>query len=263
MQFKEILYTKKDGIATITLNRPEVLNALNATMMEEWATAIEGANQDEDVRVLVVTGAGRGFCSGADLKALNNRPELPPKERKDRLRSVFQGIPLALKNFCKPYIASINGVATGGGADMASMADIRIASDRARFSINQLRIAGLAIDGGYYFHTRVLGLAKTLELAMTHRFFDAEEALRLGYISKMVPHDQLPEATKELASQLVKGPPIALQLAKRLIYQSLEVSLDKHLEDVEMAWLLNETTEDFKEGPRALLEKRPPLFRGK
>ena len=169
MQFSDIEYKKDGRIATITLNRPEVLNALSPTMIDEWVAAIESAKHDDDVRVLVVTGAGRGFCSGADVKALATTPDSLLIDRRDQMRKGIQRIPRALESFDKPYIASINGPATGAGFDAATMADIRIASDRARFAINHLRVARLSADGGYYFLTRILGVARTLELVMTSR----------------------------------------------------------------------------------------------
>lgn len=263
MDFKEIIYTKEEGIATITLNRPHAMNAFSPTMLNEWVTAIEDAKYDEDVRVVVVTGAGRGFCSGADVKAMSSRTELPIHQTRYRERLTVQRLPRAVESLDKPYIAAVNGPAVGGGFDQASMADIRIASDRARFAINHLRISGLSGDGGYWFLVRILGIAKTLELALTYRFFDAEEALRIGYVSKVVPHDELPAATKELATQLAKGPPIAMQLAKRLIYRSAYLGLDEHLEDIEAAAMINQSTEDRKEGPRAFAEKRAPVFKGR
>ncbi len=263
MGYEQIIYTKQDGVAIITLNRPEMLNALSPTMIQEWVSAIESAKYDDDVRVLVLTGAGRGFCSGADLKAMAAEPDADLIQKRDHMRRGVQRIPLALSSFDKLYIASINGPATGAGFDACSMADIRIASDRARFSMNHLRIAGLSADGGYYFLTRLLGIGKTLELAMTWDFFDAAEALRIGYVRQVVPHDQLADVTRELATRFAQGPPIAMQLAKRLIYQALDVPLDKHLEDVARAWLINEATEDFREGPRAFMEKRPARFKGR
>ncbi|MFC1941800.1 enoyl-CoA hydratase/isomerase family protein [Chloroflexota bacterium] len=263
MDFKEIIYTKEEGIATITLNRPEVLNALSPNMLDEWVAAIESAKNDSDVRVLVVTGAGRGFCSGADVKRVATRDGSLPVMQRDQTHKGIQRIPLALESFNKPYIASVNGPCVGGGFDQASMADIRIASDKATFTINHLRMGGVSRDGGYYYLTRILGLTKTLELVLTYKFFDAQEALRLGYVSMVVPHGELTAATREMAAQLAKGPPLAMQFAKRLIYQSQDVSLPKHLEDVERTYLLNESTEDFKEGPRALIEKRPAQFKGR
>ena len=263
MIYEQIIYTKENGVATIALNRPEVLNALSPTMIDEWVSAIECAKYDDEVQVLVVTGSGRGFCSGVDLKAMVAAPDAELIQRRDHMRRGVQRIPLALSSFDKLYIASINGPATGGGFDACSMADIRIASDRARFSMNHLRIAGLSADGGYYFLARILGIAKTMELAMKFDFFDAAEALRIGYVSQVVPHEQLGDSTRDLAARFAEGPPIAMQFAKRLIYQSLDIPLEKHLEDVAKAWLINEATEDFREGPRAFVEKRPPRFKGR
>lgn len=262
MDFKEILYTKKDGIATITLNRPQVLNAFSPTMLSEWVTALEDAKYDDEVRVLVVTGAGRGFCSGADVKATAAGRPIVGGGRYDARLSV-QRLPRAVESLDKPYIAAVNGAAVGGGFDSASMADIRIAADTATFSINHLRISGLSADGGYYFLTRILGIARTMELVLTYRFFDAQEALRIGYVSRVVPAAELLEATYELAGQIAKGPPVAMQLAKRLIYRSLALGLDEHLEDVEAAIQVNNNTEDRVEGPRAWAEKRAPIFKGR
>ncbi|HLE82153.1 MAG TPA: enoyl-CoA hydratase-related protein [Dehalococcoidia bacterium] len=262
MEFKEILYTKKDGIATITLNRPHVLNAFSSTMLNEWVAALEEAKYDDEVRVVVVTGTGRGFCSGADVKAMASGKPIVGAGRYAARLSV-QRLPRAVESLDKPYIAAINGPAVGGGFDTASMADIRIAADTATFSINHLRIAGLSADGGYYFLTRILGMARTLELVLTHRFFDAQEALRIGYVSRVVPAAELAQATWELASMIAKGPPVATQLAKRLIHRCLDLGLDEHLEDVEAAIQINNHTDDAQEGPRAWAEKRTPIYKGK
>jgi 2-(1,2-epoxy-1,2-dihydrophenyl)acetyl-CoA isomerase len=261
VEFKEILYTKKEGVATITLNRPEILNAFSPTMLTEWVAALEEAKYDDDVRVVVVTGAGRGFCSGADVKRMAaDRPIVSGGRYQARL--TVQRLPRAVESLDKPYIAAVNGAAVGGGFDTASMADIRIASDRATFSINHLRIAGLSADGGYYFLTRILGISRTLELVFTYRFFDAEEALKIGYVSRVVPAAELQQTAFELASQIAKGPPVAMQLAKRLIYRCQDMGLDEHLEDMEAAIQINGHTEDSKEGPRAWAEKRAPVFKG-
>ena len=221
-------------------------------MFGELVDVIENTKHDDNVRVLVITGAGRGFCSGADLKILTTGEAFHP-----------QRLPKALASFDKPYIASINGPAVGGGFGLASFADIRIASEKAVFSMNHLRVAGMSEDGGYYFLSRILGVAKTLELVLTCHFFDAQEALQMGYVSRVVPHGELVNATKELAAKLAAGPPITTKLVKRLIYESTSVSLEKHLEDADRAWHLNENTEDVKEGRQAFLEKRQPAYKGR
>jgi 2-(1,2-epoxy-1,2-dihydrophenyl)acetyl-CoA isomerase len=252
LAYKDILYSEDDGVATVTLNRPHVLNALSPTMFGELVKAIENAKHDNKVRVLVITGAGRGFCSGADLNILTSGQAFQP-----------QRLVRAFATFDKPYIASVNGPAVGGGFGLTTFADLRIASDRAVFSMNHLRVAGLSEDGGYYFLSRILGVARTLELVLTCRLFDAREALQIGYISRVVPHADLADATRELAAKLAAGPPITTRLVKRLIYESTTVSLEKHLEDADNAWHLNEGTEDVKEGRQAFLEKRQPYYKGK
>jgi 2-(1,2-epoxy-1,2-dihydrophenyl)acetyl-CoA isomerase len=262
MDFKEIVYTKKNKIGLITLNRPEILNAFSPTMLDEWVTAINDAKYDDGVRVLVVTGAGRGFCSGANVKAMDS----PGRQSSATARydsNFIQRLPKTVEGLNKPYIAAVNGAAVGGGFDSASMADFRIASNKARFAINHLRISRLSTDGGLFFLTRILGVSKTLELVLTYEFFDAEEALRIGYVNRVVPHNELMPATMEFASKLAQGPPVALQMAKRLIYRCYESTLTRHLEDVDAAMVINEGTQDYLEGPRALREKREPLFKGK
>ena len=262
-QFQEIIYTKEDGVGLITLNRPHIMNAFSVQMQEEWVAAVEEAKYDDEVRVLVVTGAGRGFCSGADVKSLARREELPVGQRRHLERLTVQKLPRALESLDKPYVAAVNGPAVGGGFDVATMADIRFASDRATFSINHLRIALLSADGGYYFLTRVVGLPKTLELVLTRKVFDAQEALALGYVSRVVPHDELMAVTMNFARDLAKGPPMAMQIAKRLIYRCLDQTLDEHLEDMEAAMTIVRGTEDAIEGPRAWAEKRAPNFKGR
>ncbi|MBI2846768.1 MAG: enoyl-CoA hydratase/isomerase family protein [Chloroflexi bacterium] len=271
MEFKEIIYKKDGHIAYLTFNRPEALNAITPTMVDEWVAALTDAKRDTDVRVLVVTGAGRAFCAGADVKGLAKRDsrdlsveeERPLAEKLNIGRQGIQKIPRSLEDLDKPIIASVNGPAVGGGMDIASMCDIRIASEKARFGMSHLRISRFSMDGGYWFLQRVIGKAKTLELVLTCRIIDASEASQMGYVSKVVPHEQLEAATKELATQISKNPPIAVQLAKRLIYHAEGSTLDELLEEVELSHVLIEGTEDYKEGPRAFVEKREPQYKGR
>jgi 2-(1,2-epoxy-1,2-dihydrophenyl)acetyl-CoA isomerase len=261
MEFKDILYTKEDGIATITLNRPQTLNAVTSGMHHEWIKAIEDAARDDEVRVLVVTGAGRAFCAGGNPRAIDHMRQAPVK--REVIEDVPQGLARAVMALEKPYIGAINGAAVGGGMDSASMCDIRIASDRARFSMAFVRMGVIPATGGCYFLPRIVGIANACELIWTGRMMDAQEALRMGYVSKVVPHDELETATKELATQLAKGPAVAIRMAKRLIYRSLELDLNKALYDHDLAMLVVASTEDAKEGPRAWVEKREPIFKGR
>jgi len=268
-EFREIIYEKREGIAILTLNRPDRMNALTNRMMEEWATALRDAQRDEEVRVVIVTGAGRGFCTGADVKDIAagvgtvDLTERPPAERRYFLRYTVQQVALAAADLDKPYIAAINGPATGAGMDMASMADIRIASEEARFSMAYVRVGLIPGDGGCYYLPRIVGMAKALELIWTGDIIDAQEALRIGYVSRVVPPDRLMEETLQFARRLAQGPQVAIQQAKRLAYRSQNVDLVTALEMAEYAQLICLSTEDMREGVRAFMERRPPRFKGR
>ena len=260
MEYQEIIYTVEDYIATITLNRPETLNAFTETMLNEWVDAIETVKTDSKVRVLVVTGAGRGFCSGMNVRGAAAGGEAPPLyARRNYMRLGVHRVPRALESLDKPYIASINGPAAGAGMDMASMADIRIMSDKARVGMNYVRVGLLPGDAGCYFLPRIVGIAKAFELIWSGRMIDAEEALQIGYVSKVVPHDELPAATRELCLQFTQAP-VATQFAKRLVWRGIDMYRNINLEMAEMAMLINSTTPDTKEGPQAWVEKREPQW---
>jgi 2-(1,2-epoxy-1,2-dihydrophenyl)acetyl-CoA isomerase len=261
MEFRDILYNKEDSIATITLNRPRALNALTATMAKEWMIAMEDATNDDQVKAVVLTGAGRAFCAGRDMRYGEDEFESFSPFAKSKHGE--QNTARVLAALDKPYIGAINGPAVGGGMDYASMCDIRIASERAKFSMAYVRMGLPPAAGGCYFLPRIVGIANACELIWTGRMIDAQEALRIGYVSKVVAHDELEAATKELATRLAKGPAIAIRLAKRLVYHCFELDLEKALEEHQKAMLIALNTEDAKEGPRAWLEKREPTFKGR
>ncbi len=267
MNFEQVLYDKSDGVATITLSRPERLNAFTRQMLDEWYAALQDAHLDPDVRAIILTGAGRGFCTGADVRAgaaegLMQR-ERSLAENRNFLRDSVQRIPRLLALMEKPYIAAVNGAAVGAGMDMASMADIRFAADTARFGMTYVRMGLIPGDGGCYYLPRIVGLARALELIWTGRLFDAQEALAMSYVSAVVPADQLMDYTREFALKLAAGPAVAIQQAKRLTYRSLELDVDGALDLAQQAMLLCQTTEDAREGPRAFVEKRDPQFKGR
>jgi len=260
MGYQEIIYAVEDYIATITLNRPEALNAFSDTMIDEWADAIEAAQKDPKVRVLVVTGAGRGFCSGMDVRrAAGGGQEAAIYTRRNYMRLGVHKVPRALDSLDKPYIASLNGPAAGAGMDMASMADMRIMSDKARVGMTYIRMGLLPGDAGCYFLPRIVGIAKALELIWSGKMIDAEEALRIGYVSKVVPHDELPSATRELCLQFTQAP-VATQFAKRMVWRGIDMFRNINLEMAEMAMIINSTSPDATEGPRAWVEKREPKW---
>jgi 2-(1,2-epoxy-1,2-dihydrophenyl)acetyl-CoA isomerase len=270
MDFEQILYDKSEGVATITLNRPERMNAFTDVMIREWAHALEDARLDRDVRAVIVTGAGRGFCAGADLRggsgvtenAMAERPATAA-DRRNWLRDGVHYVPRAVQLLDKPYIAAVNGAAVGAGMDMASMADIRIASDRAKFAMSYAKVGLIPGDGGCYFLPRIVGIAKALELIWTADFVDAEEAMRIGYVTKVVPGDDLMSSTREFALRLAQGPAVAMQMAKRLVYRGLDASWHEAFEMAGQAMAIAQATEDAREGPRAFVEGRPPKFEGR
>ncbi len=269
MNFEQIIYDKQDGIATITLNRPERMNAFTAKMIDEWYAALWDAHTDPDVRVVIVTGAGsRGFCTGADvggggpLGGLQNR-QRTAVENRNFLRDGVQRIPRLVSLMEKPYIAAINGAAVGAGMDMASMCDIRFAAESARFGMTYVRMGIIPGDGGAYYLPRIIGTARALDLIWTGRLIDAREALAMGYVSAVVPDDVLINFTREYALKLAKGPAVAIQLAKRLVYRSAHADADAALDLAQQAMYIAQGTEDAVEGPRAFAEKREPDFKGR
>ena len=267
MSYTELIYTKEEGVATITLNRPRVLNAFTPVMIEEWSRAIEEAKLDPEVRVVVVTGAGRGFCSGADVRSFREREQTdsnPVVDGRYWLQHSVHRVPLALRTLDKPYIAAVNGPAAGAGMDMASLADLRFASETATFTVSYVNVGIVPGDGGCYYLPRLIGVARALDLIWTGRTMEAPEALRLGYVSQVAAPEQLMGTVMAYAKKLAKGPQVAIELAKRLVYEGLETNnLFKELRSAEHAMLIARATDDAREGPRAWAEKRSPQFLGR
>jgi enoyl-CoA hydratase/carnithine racemase len=270
MEYEDVIYEVQDSIATITLNRPERMNSFSDALLSNWAGSITRAAEDDDVRVVVVTGAGRAFCAGADLKARAEQNEIlaasedqTPAMRRNSLRHSVHRVPQALQYLDKPYIAAVNGPAVGAGMDMASMADLRFASDQARFGMAYVRVGLVPGDGGAWLLPRLVGLQKALELIWSGELFGADEALEMGYVSKVIPHDSLLDEVYAYAAKLAAGPPITMQLAKRLVYRGLETSFMEGLDAAQAAMTVVQTSDDSKEGPRAFAEKRQPNFQGR
>ncbi len=262
MEYKDIIYTKKEGIATITLNRPDRRNAFSPEMSESISRAIEDAAKGDDVRVLVLTGTGQAFCAGADVKAMAEKFSQAGSKGREPATEDFHLYPL-LHRFEKPIIAAINGIAVGGGLDIALACDIRIASDRARFSTAFIRRGLIPSGGGTYMLPRLLGIDRACQLIWTGDMIDAKEAERIGLVTMVVPHKELESATMELAEKLVKGPPLAIQRAKRIIYEGLHMDLESVLKNAASAINELKQTEDHKEGATAFVEKREPVFKGR
>ncbi|MBI2866400.1 MAG: enoyl-CoA hydratase/isomerase family protein [Chloroflexi bacterium] len=257
MATADIVCQVSDGIATVTLNRPRSLNALTTPMRHGLAAALQAAQEDKEVKVVVVTGAGRAFCSGADPRELAT-----PEKEEEAVQSCYLLL-RAVKSLEKPYIAAINGPAAGGGMDMAALCDLRIASDRAKFNPAYLRLGAIPAEGGGYLWPRIMGLPRALELLWTSRVFDAEEACRIGFLNRVVPHDELMPATLELARQLAQGPSVTIRLVKKELYETMGWDLSAAIELTHRYLEQVRQTRDLWEGPRAWLEKREPRFQGR
>ena len=264
MAFEFVLYEVKGGVATITINRPERFNALNAALRQELLDAIGLSEERNDVRAVVITGAGRSFCPGGDVKALKDAVDAEATNPlSQRLAPIRDKIVLAIRNSGKPFIAAVNGPAAGGGMNLALACDIRIASTAAKFGQSFVR-RGMHPDwGGTYFLPRLVGLAKACELIWSGKAVDADEALSLGIVSQVVEPNDLMPTVLEMASEFAAGPPVAIRLAKRAIYRAMETGLREALEFETYAQNICLETDDFKEGVRAFVEKREPTFSGR
>ena len=258
----DLLYEVKDKIATITLNRPDKLNAFTGPMIDAWAKALAEAQADDGVNVIVVTGAGRAFCAGGDVARMREtRPT--PLENKNQLWENIHRVPRTLEAMDKPVVAMVNGVAVGAGMGMCLMCDVRIASEEARFSTGYVRVGLVPGDGDTYFLPRLVGASKALELLWTADFVDAQEALRLGIVNRVVPAGDLAQQTRAFAEQLAGGPQVPIRMIKRLVYQSLRLDLRTHLDLVSSHMAVVRETADHAEGVAAFKEKRTPKFQGR
>ncbi len=260
MSYETIILERRNGIGTLTLNRPEKLNAMNRKMTEELESAVVEVAKDRDVRVLVITGAGRGFCSGADV---GDMAQAATSVESRYWTQTAHKVILALADLEKPVIAKMNGVAVGIGCSLALSADIIIASENAKLSLIFARI-GLIPDGGSLFHLpRLVGPAKAKELVFTAKMVDAKEAERIGLINRAVPADELDSEVETLAKQLAEGPTVAFGISKKIINKGLGMDLSSVLECEAFGQTIAGTTEDAQEGVIAFLEKRKAEFKGR
>lgn len=262
-----LIDTTAEGVRTITLNRPEKLNAVNVALADELPIAVDEASKDSAVRVIVFTGAGRGFCAGLELSQENlaqmrDRGKNSPQSKLDGLDWVGRWA-LSVNHAEKPVIAAINGPVVGAGLGLALAADIRLISDAAVISTGYSRI-GLCPDAGVsYFLPRLVGLARATELIFTSRDIKPDEAAAIGLVARVLPAEGFAAQVAEYAKQLALGPPIALSLAKRLLTQSLNTDLMTQLQAELSSIHQCLASEDTAEAMRAFAEKRKPSFKGR
>ena len=261
MSYEALILRKEDSVATITLNRPERLNAISPELISELISATEDIGQDESVRAVILTGAGRAFCAGGDVKDLLSQTTDPP-ELMGRSLEAARMI-AGMRNVPKPLIAAVNGPAVGAGCNLALACDMIFAAENATFSEAFISL-GLHPDcGGVYLLTRLVGVARACELIFTGKTISAREAERIGMINQVVAAEQLESTVKELAVRLANGPSTAIGLAKTTIYQGLTMDMASVLEAEARAISLCIATDDAKEGIAAFLEGRKPVFKGK
>ena len=263
MDHRPIIYRKEQGVATIILNRPRALNALNAEMIDELLHALEQAGEDPEVKVLLLTGAGRAFCFGADISEFRRAQEQSPQDSAWNLLLKSQKIIRLLSSMRKPTIAALNGFATGLGLDLALACDLRIAAERAKLGEAFVSMGLLPDGGGTFFLPRLVGLAKAAEMIFTGEAIEALEAERIGLINRAVPTEDLIKSAQELADKLARGPTLAIGLAKEAIWRNLSQDIDSALKFEAQSQKACLESEDHREAVNAFLEKRDPRFRGK
>jgi enoyl-CoA hydratase len=248
MPYSTVIYTKKDHVAYITLNRPEAGNTINQQLAQELEDVCRQINQDEDIYVIILTGAGdKAFCKGS---------------QQDKSGTVYSAA-TAIASIDRPVIAAINGDALGQGLELALSCDIRLVSDRARFGFSQVAQGLIPFDGGTQRLPRIVGRGKALELILTAETITAQEALEIGLVSKVVSGANLAAEAEALAKTIAAKGPIALRFIKEAVNKGLDLTLEQGLRLEADLYFLIHTTADRTEGITAFLEKRPPKFKGK
>lgn len=273
-----VLEDISDHVATITLNRPDRLNALTRQVEEELAAALQRADESEDVRVIILTGAGRGFCAGADMESLGEigsldwenadleelKEQIVPAMPRPGTAVDFQKRYSYFPAISKPVIGAINGAAVGLGFILPLYCDIRIASDKARFGTAFAQRGLIAEHGISWMLPRLVGISNALDLLYSARLIDAEEALRIGLVSRVVPHDELLSTAGDYARQLATSvSPRSLRVIKKQVYEALFLTLGDAIEVANDEMMESFQCEDFQEGVAHFLEKRPPAFSGR
>jgi len=280
VEYKHVEVTLEDHILTLCLNSPDTLNALSLEMMDEIVGVLDTAHHDPEVRVLIITGAGRAFCAGGNVKAMGeisddnarahplerplwNVPSMSVADRLKLRRQTGREVMVSISKLDKPTIAAVNGLAAGAGCDLSLVCDVRFIAESARFSEIYVRRGLVPADGGMYWMPKIVGLGRALEILYSGDWVDSKEAYRIGLANRVLPDAELMDATRQFALRLADGPPLALHAIKSGVRQlnvpDFEESLGLSYEMCE--YLLQ--TEDHKESVAAFTEKRPPVFSGR
>ncbi len=263
MEYHSIQFKKENGKVTVTLNRPRALNALNGEMIGELLSALRRIAEDPEVKVLILTGAGRAFCFGADVSEFSRHKDQETQEAMILLLQKSQEIIRLLAGMPIPTIAALNGFATGLGLDLALACDLRIAAQRAKMAEAFISMGLIPDGGGTFFLPRLVGLAKAAEMIFTGEPLSSTEAERIGLINRVVPNEDFVKVIEGLADKLVRGPSLALGLAKQALWKNLQGDLDSALKIEAQSQRICLASADHREAVQAFLEKRGPVFRGK
>lgn len=258
-EYKTIILEKKDGIGYITLNRPEVFNAISQELIDEFSDALDTVNKDYEIQVLILTGAGKGFQAGADIRELSMMTPI----------SILRWNEGVLRNHAKleklrqPVIAAINGLAMGGGLELALSCSLRIAVEGAKLALPEVKLGIIPGTGGTQRLPRLIGKGKAYELLLTGDTITAEEALKIGLVNKVVPRGEALKAAEELAGKIMANAPIAVEMCKDAVEIGMDLPLEQAIQYSQKNCITCFSTEDMKEGTGAFLEKRKPNFKGK
>lgn len=258
----ELHFDVENGVATITINRPEKRNSFTDDMVRQWVGLLEECKTRDDVKVIVFTGTETSFSAGGDTSSFKDKAEQTPLEAKERMVMHTQSLARKVAEIDKPIIAAVNGTAVGGGMDVALMCDIRLATASARFAETYAKMGLIPGVGGAYFLPRIIGTAAALDLFWSARWVDAEEALSLGLVNRVFPDDTFRSEVREYAERLASAAPLSVRYIKRLVYQAPNTDLLSHLDALSSHIALVRTSNDHKEAVAALKEKRPPKFSG-
>jgi 2-(1,2-epoxy-1,2-dihydrophenyl)acetyl-CoA isomerase len=262
MAYDSLIYEVKDGVATLTLNRPDAYNALNLVLARELFHATLEADEDRAVRCIVITGAGKAFCAGGDVKDFADNPDRIGILIKE-LTTFLHGSVSRLARSLKPVIMAVNGIAAGGGMSFALAGDLVVAAESAKFTMAYSRIAASPDGSSSYFLPRLIGLRRALELHYTNRVLGAREAMEWGLVNRVHPDAEFVPAVSALARELAQGPTLAFGRAKLLFHQSTQESLETQMELEAQAIAASGHTEDFRHGVTAFARKQPTAFKGR
>jgi 2-(1,2-epoxy-1,2-dihydrophenyl)acetyl-CoA isomerase len=261
--FEDLIVEKSAHSLWITLNRPEASNAYSSAMVRELVEVLQHADADNDIRVMVITGAGKSFCAGGDIKAMKGKSGMFAGES-NQLREAYQmgiqQIPLTISALKTPLVAMVNGPAVGAGCDLAAMCDLRIASSASSFAETFAKVGLVPGDGGAFFLIRLIGFAKAMEMFMTCRSYSAEEARQMGLVNQLVLPEELKIRTQELVEQLCSLPPIALQMTKKAVVHAYRGDIHSHLELMAAYQGITQRSSDHFKALDGMLEKKKPTY---